>query len=67
MLAAVESLPTPIDARARLELGRLRDALVVMVNPEDRVTACSFGRRWPALVLVRRLRDVPNCPGHVAR
>jgi hypothetical protein len=35
VLAAVESLPTPIDPRARLELGRLRDTLVVMAYPED--------------------------------
>ena len=35
VLAALESLPTPIDPRARLELARLRDALALMVNPED--------------------------------
>jgi hypothetical protein len=35
VLAALESLPTPIDPTARLDLGRLRDTLVVIVNPED--------------------------------
>ena len=35
VLAGLESLPTPIDPAARLELGRLRDALVVIANPEE--------------------------------
>ena len=35
VLAAIESLPTPSDPTARLDLGRLRDAMFVAANPEE--------------------------------